>query len=99
MYLLDSNACIQFLNGKSAPLGRRIMGTKPALIKLCSIVKAELLYGAARSTDPALARARLTTCFEPYESIPFDDAAAAEYGRIRANPGVAGRCPYANWAE
>jgi len=83
MYLLDSNTCIQFLNGRSTQVKRRLMGTKPSNIKLCSIVKAELLYGASRSNDPSAALARLETFFAPYESIPFDDAAAAEYGRIR----------------
>ena len=32
----------------------------------------------------------LSTFFEPYESLPFDDAAAAEYGRIRAQLAAAG---------
>jgi tRNA(fMet)-specific endonuclease VapC len=34
--------------------------------------------------------ARLETFFAPYESIPFDDAAAAEYGRIRGHLAGAG---------
>ena len=59
MYLLDSNTCIQFLNGRSIHVERRLMGTKPSSIKLCSIVKAELLYGASRSNDASAAMARL----------------------------------------
>jgi tRNA(fMet)-specific endonuclease VapC len=90
MYLLDSNTCIQFLNGRSAQVERRLMGTKPSNIKLCSIVKAELLYGASRSNDATAVLARLETFFAPYESIPFDDAAAAEYGRIRGHLAGAG---------
>ena len=66
------------------------MGTKPSNIKLCSIVKAELLYGASRSNDATAVLARLETFFAPYESIPFDDAAAAEYGRIRGHLAGAG---------
>jgi tRNA(fMet)-specific endonuclease VapC len=90
MYLLDSNTCIQFLNGKSAHIQRQLRGTKPSDIKLCSIVKAEMWYGASRSKNAATTLARLETFFEPYESLPFDDAAAAEYGRIRAQLAVAG---------
>src|SRR6266404_6454625 len=90
MYILDSNTCIQYLNGRSDHVERRLMKAKPSNIKLCSVVKAELWYGARRSNNPAMAVARLETFFEPYESIPFDDAAAAEYGRIRALLAVAG---------
>jgi tRNA(fMet)-specific endonuclease VapC len=83
MFLLDSNTCIQFLNGRSIQIERRIMATKPSSIKLCSIVKAELLYGAERANNPSAVLARLTEFFAPFESLPFDDAAAVEYGRIR----------------
>jgi hypothetical protein len=51
-FMLDSNTCIQFLNGKSALVEQRLRGTKPSNIKLCSVVKAELLYGAFRSNNP-----------------------------------------------
>jgi tRNA(fMet)-specific endonuclease VapC len=90
MYLLDSNTCIQFLNGRSDHVRRRLMGTKPSMIKLCSIVKAELLYGASRSKNASAAMARLEAFFAPYESMPFDDAATAEYGHIRGHLADAG---------
>jgi tRNA(fMet)-specific endonuclease VapC len=83
MYLLDSNTCIQYLNGKSTNIRLRLTGTKPSLIKLCSIVKAELWYGASRSRNVSAALAKLDVFFKPYESMHFDDPAAAEYGRIR----------------
>jgi len=83
MYLLDSNTCIRFLNGKSGAIERRLMGTKPSEIKLCSVVKAELWYGAARSNHVAVVMSKLSAFFAPYESFPFDDTAAIEYGRIR----------------
>ncbi len=83
MYLLDSNTCIRFLNGRSVDVERRLLGAKPSTIKLCSIVKAELLYGAARSTRSQDVLAKLNAFFTPYESIPFDDDAAAHYGIIR----------------
>jgi tRNA(fMet)-specific endonuclease VapC len=83
LFLIDSNVCIRFLNGRSADLGRRLAGTTPAHVKLCSIVKAELLFGAYRSNNASVAQAKLAQFFAPYESLPFDDLAAAEYGRIR----------------
>lgn len=90
MHLLDSNTCIQFLNGRSASIERRLMGTKPSEIKLCSVVKAELWYGAERSAKAAAVKTKLTAFFLPYESFPFDDAASVEYGRIRAQLAGAG---------
>jgi tRNA(fMet)-specific endonuclease VapC len=83
MYLLDSNTCIQFLNGRSASIERR-------LIKLCSVVKAEMCYGAVRSNDAAAVMSKLTAFFAPYESLPFDDAAAVEYGSIRGQLATVG---------
>jgi tRNA(fMet)-specific endonuclease VapC len=82
-FLLDSNTCIRFLNGRSVQVEQKLAGMTPRDIKLCSIVKAELLYGAARSNNPAAARKRLELFFVPYESFPFDDLAAVEYGRLR----------------
>ena len=90
MYLLDSNTCVQYLNGRSDCVERRLMKAKPSSIKLCSVVKAELWYGARRSNNPAAALARIERFFAPYESIPFDDAAAAEHGQIRRHLAAAG---------
>ncbi len=85
MYLPDTNVCIRFLNGRSATISQRMAAVRPSQVKLCSVVKAEMLYGAARSTDPERSRATLEGFFSHYESLPFDDLAASEYGRIRAH--------------
>jgi len=57
---------------------------RPSLVKMCSVVKAELYYGAERSVNPDKTRALLESFLNQYESLPFDDAAAREYGRLRA---------------
>ena len=51
-YLLDTNVCISYLNGQSDDLRRRLESKLPGEIALCSIVKAELLYGVAKSARP-----------------------------------------------
>lgn len=84
MYLLDTNACIRILNGQSMPLVERLRRETPHEIHLCSVVKAELIYGAYRSARPAENMRLLTRFFEPYESLPFDDRCAEAYGRIRS---------------
>jgi tRNA(fMet)-specific endonuclease VapC len=51
----------------------------------CSIVKAEMFYGAMKSAHPVTNLSRLETFFAPYEILPFDDAAARRFGEIRAS--------------
>jgi tRNA(fMet)-specific endonuclease VapC len=44
-----------------------------------------LLFGALRSRDPAASLAEVERFCRPLVSPAFDDACAAEYGRIRAD--------------
>jgi len=48
-YLLDANTWIGFLNGRSDNIRRRLESTRPEEITLCSVVKAELFYGAVKA--------------------------------------------------
>ena len=82
-WLLDSNACIQYLNGRVPALRRRIDGTGDANLLVCSVVKAELAFGAAGSRDPIKARAEQHRFLSQFVSLTFDDAAAQIYGNIR----------------
>ena len=84
MYLLDTNACIRILNDDSTALVRRLRRHDPAEILLCSIVKAELLYGAYFSSRVADNLRLLHKFFRPFASLPFDDRCVEQYGRIRA---------------
>ncbi len=85
MYLLDSNACIRILNNSSPILIAHLKGHHPLEIMLCSVVKAELTYGAYHSSRAAENLRLLNRFFEPYVSIPFDDACTNAYGQIRAD--------------
>ena len=89
-YLLDTNTCIQLLNDRTADVRRRFFSQPPGDLAVCSIVKAELLYGAWRSGRPPANLQRLETFFEPLRSLPFDDECAATYGRIRASLAMRG---------
>ena len=84
MYLLDTNACIRILNNSSAPLVVRLRQHRPDEIAVCAVVKAELLYGAQRSSRVAGNLRLLDRFFEPFYSFPFDDSCAQNYSRIRA---------------
>jgi tRNA(fMet)-specific endonuclease VapC len=83
MYLLDTNACIRILNGTSARLVARLRQHEPNEIRLCSVVKAELIFGARRSARAADNLRLLRRFFEPFDSLPFDDECAERYAVIR----------------
>lgn len=83
-YLLDTNACIVHLRGKDAHLTSRLAAIAPGEVALCSVVKAELRYGAERSANPTSSHAHLQRFFASIPSLPFDDSTADIYGRIRA---------------
>ena len=42
IYLLDTNVCVRYLNGRSPAIKRRLEGTDPGSIALCSVVKGRI---------------------------------------------------------
>jgi tRNA(fMet)-specific endonuclease VapC len=83
MYLLDTNACIRFLNGTSPSLTERLRVVPRVQVRLSSVVKAELLYGARKSGRIAENLRLLERFFDTIASLPFDDLCADEYGLLR----------------
>ena len=83
MYLLDSNVCIRLLNQKHQGIEKLFRDCDPSEISLCSIVKAELLYGARHSQSVEANLQRLKLFFSPLGSLPFDDSCAEMYARVR----------------
>ena len=83
MYLLDTNACIHILNGSSPKLTGRLQHHRPSEIRLCSVVKAELLYGARKSARPHQNLRLLDELFAVVGSLSFDDDCAGHAGTIR----------------
>ena len=76
-YLLDTNVCVSYLRGKnSGDIETRLDAASPGDVALCSVVKAELLYGAERSQQPQRNHAQLQRFFASFPSLPFDDRAA-----------------------
>ena len=84
IYLLDTNVCIRYLNGRAPGVLQRLRALEPSDIAVCSVVKAELFYGAQRSQDPKRSLAVQRQFLQPYRSLPFDDAAAEFAGLLRA---------------
>ena len=91
MYLLDTNACIQFLNGTSDALRSNFQKHTPSDIALCSVVKAELLFGARYSQRVEANLLRIKQFSSPLISLAFDDKCAEEYAQIRADLSCQGK--------
>jgi tRNA(fMet)-specific endonuclease VapC len=85
MYLLATNVCIHLLNRADPGIEEQFQARSPGDIALCSVVKAELLFGAHRSTRVDANLQRLKVFFSPLESLPFDDRCAETYAMIRAD--------------
>ena len=84
IYLLDTNACIVYLNRRVSGVRRRLGSLSPSDIAVCSVVKSELFYGAMRSSNSERTLALQEAFLNNFVSLPFDDDAARIYARIRA---------------
>jgi tRNA(fMet)-specific endonuclease VapC len=83
-YLLDTNVCVMYLNGRSDLVRDRILSTPTQDMAVCSVVKAELFYGAMKSNNPTRTLERQQQFLERFVSLPFGDDAAILFGQIRA---------------
>lgn len=83
-YLLDTNVCIRYLNGRSPAILRRIQGTPQDQIFVCSVVKYEPYFGALRTQNVLKTLKTQIDFLSRYKSLPFDDKAVAQASRIRA---------------
>lgn len=79
-YLLDTNICIALLKNNEESLKEKLISYSPIEILLCSVVKAELIYGARKSTCVEQNLNLLGVFFNQFVSLPFDDKAAEFYG-------------------
>jgi tRNA(fMet)-specific endonuclease VapC len=90
-FLLDTNTCIVYLNGRSQSVRQKLETLSPREVLVCSVVKAELFYGAMKSINPERTLAGQQLFLNRFVSLKFDDAAAEAYSRIRAELDRAGK--------
>ena len=84
-YLLDTNICIYFANGRHAKISTRLASIPAGELAISVITYGELLYGAAKSARVAENRAiivKLVTDLVAPLSLPL--GAAAAYGEAKA---------------
>jgi tRNA(fMet)-specific endonuclease VapC len=83
-YLLDTNVCIIYLKGRNLNLKQRLDAVPIKEIVVCSVVKAELCFGAMKSNNPERNFALQQAFLNQFVSLPFDDLAATTFGTVRA---------------
>lgn len=85
-YMLDTNICIYFI--KKRPEYNQVLNNiKKHLsdgICISSITLAELEFGVENSSNPQKNAEALVQLFSILTVLPFDDKAAAQYGKICA---------------
>ena len=82
-YLLDTNICIFLLNHVSAVL-EAFAEHRSEGIAISSIALAELEFGICNSQKKESNRVQLLRFLSSVSVLDFNSAAAAEYGKIRA---------------
>lgn len=92
-YLLDSNTWISLLRSQNAGVLARLKQHPANEILLCSVVLAELWYGAERSDPNRRVRnhAVVDELEAKYQSLPFDNSAARDFAVIRAHLSTVGQ--------
>lgn len=81
MYLLDTNACLDFLLLRSPRLVERLGEAFPSC-SVSTITVAELRVGNRTSTDPLEDNRKLDLFLSALDVAPFDAAVADRYGRM-----------------
>ncbi|MEX1027919.1 MAG: type II toxin-antitoxin system VapC family toxin [Candidatus Paceibacterota bacterium] len=89
-YLLDTNVWIHYLKHPSGPIRTRLSLLRPADIVTCSVIRGELLHGAEKYGNCKRRVTLVHRTLAPFVSLPFADADAEEYGRLRHELELAG---------
>lgn len=84
-YLLDTNIIIHYLKNNNSPVGEKFAQIPIQQIYVCSVVKAELFYGAAKSNNPIKSKQVQKKFINYLSSFDFDDNAVEFYADIRAS--------------
>lgn len=81
-FLLDTNIWIALARGEQGAK-KHLSVLAPSQVTCCSVVRAELMFGARKSQRVNENLEGFRQLLQPFESLPFDDRAAEHYGLIR----------------
>ena len=81
---------MMYLKGRSTSVRNRLLSVPLEDMAVCSLVTAELFYGALRSNNPTRTLERQQEFLERFASLPLGGEAALICGQIRARLASAG---------
>ncbi len=84
MYMLDTNICIFAIKHKPDSVLLRLQQHKPEEICISAVTYAELCHGVEKSQAKTRNRLALILFLSSIDILPFDERAAEEYGKVRA---------------
>ena len=83
-YLLDTNTASCIIRGNSPAVDRRIARVPIAQLFISAVTEGELRFGAARLPQATRLHALIEDFFLHVTILPWDSAAARQYGQLRA---------------
>ena len=83
-YMLDTNICIYAIKHKPDTVIRKFLSHDPEELCISAITYAELRHGAEKSMAVERNRIAMSLFLSPITILQFDQHAAEEYGRIKA---------------
>lgn len=90
-YCLDTNIIIYYLKGMYPGVLAQLQSHRPDEILISEIVRAELLFGAAKSHQKQRTLERINAFLKPFERLPFAGDAVEHYADIRADLEIRGQ--------
>lgn len=83
-YMLDTNICIYTIKHKPETVVKNFLKHDPDEICISAITYAELMHGVEKSEAKERNRVAITMFLSSISILEFNNSAAEEYGRIRA---------------
>lgn len=83
-YMLDTNICIYAIKHKPDTVIRKFLSHDPEELCISAITYAELMHGVEKSMTVERNRIAMSLFLSPITILQFDERAAEEYGRIKA---------------
>lgn len=88
MFLLDTNICLDFIDGRNQLARKRIRAGRAGGLRVSTVTAGELLIGARDSDDPEGDRDRAEQFLGLMVVVDFDLAAARAYATLARQVGV-----------
>lgn len=83
-YMLDTNICIYAIKHKPDTVIKKFLSHDPEELCISAITYAELMHGVEKSMAVERNRIAMSLFLSPITILQFDELAAEEYGRIKA---------------